>query len=70
MNALLRRGFSCAHAGSRLPGSAPAAFLLYLRGHYLRMPPQLLLPHLVVKAWMRWQDARKARTEEQAPTAG
>ncbi len=70
MNALLRRGFSCAHAGSRLPGSAPAAFLLYLRGHYLRMPPQLLLPHLVIKAWMRWQDARKARSEEQAPTTG
>jgi hypothetical protein len=26
---------------------------LYVRSHWLRMPPHLLLPHLLRKAWMR-----------------
>jgi hypothetical protein len=34
--------------------SAPiAAWLLYVRSHWLRMPPRLLLPHLARKGWMR-----------------
>ena len=28
--------------------------LLYLRGHWLRMPPHLLTAHLVRKAWRNW----------------
>jgi glutaconate CoA-transferase subunit A len=30
-----------------------ARWLLYVRSHWLRMPPHLLVPHLVRKAWMR-----------------
>jgi hypothetical protein len=33
--------------------TAAAAFILYVRSHYLRMPPRLLLPHLARKAWRR-----------------
>jgi hypothetical protein len=33
--------------------AAVAAFMLYARSHYLRMPPRLLLPHLARKAWRR-----------------
>ena len=33
--------------------SASARFSLYLRGHYLRMPPRLLLPHLARKTIRR-----------------
>jgi hypothetical protein len=43
-------------------GEATARLLLYLRGHYLRMPPALLVPHLVRKAM--------AREEEDAPGGG
>jgi hypothetical protein len=32
----------------------PARWLLYVRGHWLRMPPHLLTAHLVRKAWRRW----------------
>ena len=31
-----------------------APFALYLRSHALRMPPGLLLRHLLTKAWMGW----------------
>ena len=31
-----------------------ARWLLYVRGHWLRMPPHLLTAHLVRKAWRRW----------------
>ena len=32
-----------------------ARWLLYVRSHWLRMPPRLLLPHLVHKALRRWR---------------
>ncbi|MBS3963341.1 MAG: nucleotidyltransferase family protein [Methylomonas sp.] len=34
-------------------GVAVARWLLYLRSHWLKMPPQLLIPHLLRKAWLR-----------------
>ncbi len=37
-------------------GEALARLLLYIRGHYLRMPPALLLPHLIRKATAREQE--------------
>lgn len=47
--------------GSPHPDAAPrgralAAALLYLRGHWLRMPLPLLLRHLATKSWMRLRD--------------
>jgi hypothetical protein len=52
-DALFLRGFSAAHADCGLPGTAFAAFLLYVRAHWLRMPLHLLLPHLLYKATRR-----------------
>lgn len=51
-DALFLRGFLGAHPSGRMPGQALAEFLLYVRAHALRMPPHLLLPHLVYKAWI------------------
>jgi len=33
--------------------TGPARWLLYVRGHALRMPLHLVLPHLLRKAWLR-----------------
>ena len=49
-DALFLRGFAAAHADCAPPLTAPAAFLLYMRAHWLRMPLHLLLPHLLYKA--------------------
>jgi len=40
---------------------APTCVALYLRGHWLRMPPRLLLPHLARKSVMRLRDRGGAR---------
>lgn len=37
----------------RRPATALAREFLYLRGHYLRMPLRLMVPHLLRKAWRR-----------------
>ena len=36
-------------------------FLLYLRGHYLRMPLRVLIPHLIKKSWMRHKQKQQTR---------
>lgn len=64
LNALLRRAFSSPHRASRLPGSALACGLLYLRAHALRMPPHLLIPHLITKAWLGWQERLKKKPSQ------
>lgn len=53
MDALFINALSTAHKASRSRLAGPAAFALYVRSHYLRMPLHLLLPHLFVKAWQR-----------------
>ena len=53
MRALWRRGLRSPHATARLGGDAAALFALYVRAHWLRMPPALLAQHLAIKAWMR-----------------
>lgn len=50
MDALWRRAVSCPHPEAALPGRALALALLYVRGHWLRMPPLLLARHLTIKA--------------------
>ncbi|NHN36688.1 nucleotidyltransferase family protein [Pseudomaricurvus alcaniphilus] len=45
-------------------------FLLYVRGHYLRMPIRVLVPHLLKKSWLKHK--RKKQTRQivgNAPTA-
>ncbi|HRY16801.1 MAG TPA: nucleotidyltransferase family protein [Candidatus Competibacteraceae bacterium] len=41
----------------RRTGPATARWLLYIRSHWLRMPPLLLARHLGYKAWLRWRPA-------------
>ena len=53
MRALWRRGLRSPHPTARLGGDAAARWALYLRAHWLRMPPALLARHLTIKAWMR-----------------
>lgn len=49
-DALFLRGLAAAHADCAPPLTALAAFILYVRAHWLRMPLRLLLPHLLYKA--------------------
>lgn len=42
-----------------------AKSLLYLRGHWLRMPPLLLAAHLSRKAWRAWAGIETIRPDEQ-----
>jgi hypothetical protein len=47
---LWQHAWRAAHPSMGGPGTAPARMLLYVRAHWLRMPPALLLRHLFVKA--------------------
>ena len=47
MDRLFDAAFATAHASCRTPLSGIAAWSLYVRSHWLRMPPHLLVPHLV-----------------------
>lgn len=53
MDALWRRGLAVQHSTAPLRGAALARFLLYVRAHWLRMPPLLLARHLATKALTR-----------------
>jgi hypothetical protein len=48
---LFRRIFRPDHPSARLRFHATARQLLFLRGHALRMPPWLLIPHLARKSF-------------------
>ena len=51
MDAAVTRVLATHHADR--PSAPIAAWLLYVRSHWLRMPPRLLFPHLARKAWTR-----------------
>lgn len=55
MDALMARALRPPHPDCDDAFSPAARWLLYVRGHALRMPPHLLLPHLVRKALSREQ---------------
>jgi hypothetical protein len=44
------------HTSCRTWRSALAEFILYWRGHLIRMPLTLLIPHLTKKSWKRFMD--------------
>jgi len=54
MDRLFDHALRANHASCRTLSSPLALWLLYVRAHYLRLPPHLLLPHLLRKAYMRW----------------
>jgi hypothetical protein len=53
MDLLVTSALEPGHPDRSYPGKALAGWLLYIRSHWLRMPPGLLLRHLATKAWMR-----------------
>jgi len=53
MDRLFNHALRANHASCRTLSSPLALWLLYVRAHYLRLPPYLLLPHLLRKAYMR-----------------
>ncbi|MBI5331592.1 MAG: nucleotidyltransferase family protein [Betaproteobacteria bacterium] len=53
MDGLFRRGFATAHIEFDDAWSGLARFALYVRSHWLKMPPHRLLPHLARKALRR-----------------
>jgi hypothetical protein len=58
MDALFRRAIG-ANAGEQIvSGRSAATFLLYVRGHAIRMPAHLLVPHLVYKGLPSFQEQR------------
>ena len=70
-DSVFERGLLPKHGScdDRLSGLARTA--LYIRGHALRMPPRLLLPHLLRKALMRSNLlADPAAPRRQEPLAG
>jgi hypothetical protein len=53
MDALFERALLPDDLDDRGCGRGPARFALYVRGHWLRLPPRLLVPHLLRKASLR-----------------
>lgn len=54
------------HANCQNTKSSVAKFLAYIRGHLLRMPLRLLIPHLIMKSWMKFksEDSHKSPDRE------
>jgi hypothetical protein len=57
MRLVLRAGILGEGPAERASFAGFARWLLYIRGHYLRMPLHLLLPHLMRKGWRRQAEA-------------
>jgi len=64
MDGLFSRGLLPKHASCRDALTGLTDWMLYVRSHYLRMPPHLLVPHLYHKAfitpYLQHQQAKKA----------
>lgn len=50
MDGIWSRALRCPHPSAAVGGTEVARFALYVRGHWLRMPPLMLARHLTVKA--------------------
>lgn len=53
MDRLMTRALHAEHPERRSPGGEFCRWMLYVRSHWLRMPPALLVCHLARKAWRR-----------------
>ncbi|MBL8286365.1 MAG: nucleotidyltransferase family protein [Rubrivivax sp.] len=69
MAALWHRAVRSRHPAAAPAGTGAALFALYLRGHWLRMPPLLLARHLAVKA-LRLRERDGGTESVTAPTEG
>ena len=66
MDALFGRALAPEHASCEDGWSGLARRLLYIRGHWLRMPLHLLLPHLFHKAFLAEREEETAKKENGA----
>ena len=57
MDALFKRALVPFHSSCDIYLTALARWLLYIRGHYLRMPLYLLIPHLIRKAFIKEKES-------------
>jgi hypothetical protein len=69
MNQLLSVALRPDHPLCHAWATRPAATLLYMRSHWLRMPWHQILPHLARKSWMRHQARRRQAAEQRQPNA-
>lgn len=60
LDAVFERGLKPEHSTCNGAGTAAARWLLFVRGHFMRMPAHLLLPHLLRKGVLRVRQ-REAR---------
>ncbi len=68
LDALYRHALPPPHASCRSAASELARWLLYVRAHWLRMPPHLLAIHLTRKAWRGWfEKSTPVRDEDILP---
>jgi len=67
MHWLWRRVLRTPHHDAALPGAGLAHFALYVRAHWLRMPPLLLARHLSIKAWKRLSQKPQELAAAQPP---
>jgi hypothetical protein len=65
MDALFGRALAPEHASCADGLTGLARELLYIRGHWLRMPLHLLLPHLFHKAFLAEREAEKREKEKE-----
>jgi hypothetical protein len=63
MDALFSRALMPEHPSCSDALTPLSRWLLYVRGHYLRMPLRLLIPHLTRKAWRRAEKPEKPANE-------
>lgn len=61
MDALWWRALRSQHRTTAPRWTGAALFMLYVRAHWMRMPPLLLTRHLAVKAWKRARCAREPK---------
>lgn len=63
MDFLFTRGLGPNHSSAYDAWTPAALYLLYVRGHYQRMPLRLLLPHLIYKGTLAKFDEQKLHDE-------
>jgi hypothetical protein len=70
MGSLLRTAIAGASARGKTRGVGVARWLLYVRGHFMRMPLTLLIPHLLRKSASHLMTAGRNRSAETIPAGG
>ena len=71
-NRLMAKALTPPIPGKADPARGLALWLLYVRSHWLKMPPGLLVKHLIIKASRRWRDRlgwKPAKLETEPQTA-